>query len=540
MKARLSSLTEAQHRRLTLLTMCVATFMISLDLTIVNVALPLMQRELRMSPGDLEWVVSAYSLSLAALVPVGGALGDRYGRKRIFLIGMAVFALGSIACALAWNDAALIAARAAQGVGGAAMLALTLSIITETFPPSTRAGAIGTWAAIGGTGFGAGPVAGGILLTYFGWTSVFWVNTPFAVIGVVGTIVAVRESRDPRSRRLDLPGLVTGATGLVAFTLGLIESASHSWGSWPVAAPLLLGLLFLVGFVLWERDTPRAMVPPGLFRARSFVSALWIYLLGYAGLSGALFYVTLLFQDVNGWSVLRTGLSWLFMNIPFLLMAQFAGRLDRRFPAAVVVAAGCFVAGVGVFLLSSVTMSTPFALTAVGYVLFGAGFGTFVPATTHLAMRDVPVGVSGAASGVLNASRQIGTSVGLAVVGAVGVHTAISDWNSRTGHFPASIRAKAAGQAQNVGGARIGAVTRTLGSGYRHPATQSFVHGYQLAIGLGATCLLVAAVVAIIGFRRPSLPLPPPPPPPSPRAAAANSAGSVSVQTSTVMSQERP
>ena len=496
---------ESQHRRWTLLAMCVSTFMISLDLTIVNVALPMMQRELHMAPGDLEWVISAYSLSLAAFVPVGGALGDRFGRKRLFLIGMAVFALGSIACALSWSGGALIASRAIQGVGGAAMLALTLSIITETFPAATRAGAIGTWAAIGGTGFGAGPVAGGILLTYFGWASVFWVNIPFAAIGLVGTAAAVRESRNPLSRRLDLPGVVASALGLVAVTLGLIESASHSWGSWPVVAPIAAGVAFLVGFAWWERRAPHPMAPPALLRARSFVSASAIYLLSYLGMSGALFYVTLLFQNVNGWSVLRTGLSWLFMNGPFLLMAQFAGRLDRRFPAGAVVAGGCLVAAAGVFALSSVTTTTPFVLTAAGYVLFGAGFGTFIPGTTHVAMRDVPAGVSGAASGVLNASRQVGTSVGLAVLGAIGVSAAVSDWTGRTGRFPASARSAARGQAQNVGGGRIGAVTTRLGSTYRHPAADSFVHGYHLAVGVAAACLVAAAAVAVVGFRTPSL-----------------------------------
>ncbi len=490
---------ESRHRRLTLLAMCVATFMISLDLTIVNVALPLMQRELQMNPGDLEWVISAYSLSLAALVPVGGALGDRYGRKRVFLMGMSIFALGSIACALSWSGAALIAFRAVQGVGGAAMLALTLSIITETFPPPARAGAIGTWAAIGGTGFGAGPIAGGVLLTFFGWASVFWVNVPFAVVGIAGTVVAVHESRNPHSRRLDVLGVAASAGGLVAVTLGLIESASHSWSSWPVAAPLVIGAGLLAAFARWERRAPHAMIPPALLRARSFVSASGIYLLSYLGLSGALFYVTLLYQDVNGWSVLRTGLSWLFMNAPFLLMAQFAGRLDRRFPPTVVVASGCFVAAVGVFALSCATTTTPFVLTAAGYVLFGAGFGTFIPGTTHVAMRDVPPGVSGGASGVLNASRQVGTSVGLAVLGAVGVNAAAAKWNA--GQFPAAIRARALGQAQNVGGARIGAVTRSLGSAYRHPAAESFVHGYHLAVGAGAACLLAAAAIALFGFR---------------------------------------
>jgi MFS transporter, DHA2 family, methylenomycin A resistance protein len=181
-------------------------------------------------------------------------------------------------------------------------------------------------------------VAGGILLTFFGWASVFWVNIPFAVIGVVGTVVAVRESRNPRSRRLDVAGVATSAAGLVGITLGLIESASYGWDSWPVVAPLAIGAAFLVGFALWERRSRHAMVPPELLRARSFVSASGIYLVSYASLGGVLFFVTLLYQDASGWSVLRTGLSWLFMNAPFLLMARFAGRLDRHFSTTAVVA----------------------------------------------------------------------------------------------------------------------------------------------------------------------------------------------------------
>ena len=374
---------ESRQRRLTLLAMCVATFMIQVDVTIVNVALPRIQTGLHMSPAGLEWIISAYALSLAALIPVGGALGDHYGRKRVFLAGMAVFALGSVACAMSSNAPALIASRAVQGVGGAAMLALTLSIITGTFPSGSRAGAIGTWAAVGGTGFGVGPVAGGVLLTFFGWCSVFWVNVPFAVIGIAGTMVAVRESRNPQSRRLDRPGVVMSAAGLVALTLGLIESASHSWGSAPVAAPVVVGVALLAGFAVWERHTPHAMVPPRLLRAPSFVTASAIYLISYSALGGALFYVTLLYQDVNSWSVLRTGLSWLFMNAPFLLMAQLTGRLDRRFPAAAVVSASCLAAAAGILALGLASPTTPFALTAVGYLISGAGFGTLVPAITH-------------------------------------------------------------------------------------------------------------------------------------------------------------
>jgi len=494
---------SARHRRLTLLAMCVATFMIQLDVTIVNVALPSIQRNLHMSPGDLEWVISAYALALAALIPVGGAIGDRYGRKRIFLVGITIFALGSIACALSPNGETLIAFRVFQGIGGAAMLALTLSILTETFPPSTRAGAIGTWAAIGGTGFGIGPVAGGILLSFFGWSSIFWVNVPFAAVAIILALAAVQESRNPASGRLDGVGLAASAGGLVGITLGMVEASSHPWTSAPVTAPLAAGTALLVSFVLWERRASHPMIPPALLRARSFVSASGVYLISYTAFSGVLFYVTLLYQDIDGWSALRTGLSWLFMNTPFLVMAQLTGRIDRRQPPARVVAVGCVVAATGIFVLSRAGMSTPFALTAIGYLLAGLGFGVLVPGVTHVAMRDVTQGASGAASGVVNASRQIGTSVGLAVLGSLGVGAATSQWHTTTvHHLSGYLRAAAARQAQNVGGARITAVTQALGSAYRHPAAQAFVRGYHLAVGVGATCLLAAGVIALAGFQQ--------------------------------------
>jgi len=485
-----------RQRRLTLLVMCLATFMIQLDVTVVNVALPRIQAGLDMSPGGLEWVISAYALSLAAFIPAGGVLGDHYGRKRVFLAGLVIFAAGSAGCALSPGAGALIASRAVQGAGGAAMLALTLAILTETFPPDGRAAAIGTWAAVGGTGFGAGPVTGGVLLTFFGWASVFWVNVPVAAAAIVGTAVVVPESRDPRSRRLDRPGLVLSAAGLVAITLGLTGSAGHPWRSWPVTGPLLLGATALAGFGWWQWHSPHAMIPPRLLRARSLVSASSIYLISYTAFSGVLFYVTLLYQDVDGWSVLRTGLSWLFLNAPFLVLAQLAGRLDRRFSGRVVICAGCLAAAAGVLVLS---LASPwFPLMAVGFVLAGAGFGALVPAITHVAMRDVPAGAAGAASGLLNSSRQAGTSVGLAVLGSIGVSAATADWAAAASRFRPAIRAAASGQAQQVAGGRIAAVTRTLGPAYRAPAVAAFGHGYHLAVGAGAVCLLLAALATML------------------------------------------
>lgn len=491
----------AWRRRWTLLLMSVATFMIQLDVTVANVALPRIQDGLGMSTDGLEWVIGAYALSLAALIPVSGALGDRYGRKRVFLIGICIFTLGSVACATAPTPALLIAARAAQGVGGAAMLALTLSIITETFPAADRAAAIGTWAAVGGTGFGVGPAAGGVLLTFFGWASVFWMNVPFGVAGILGTALVVRESRNRHSPRLDVPGVLLSAVGLVGATFGLVEAASHSWRSAAVLGPLALGTGFLAAFALWQRRTPYAMVPARLLRARSFTVATAVCLISYMAFSAALFYVSLLSQDVLGWSVLRTGLSWLFMNAPFLLVAQLAGRLERRLTPTALVGSGCVLGAVGLAALAAAGPSSAFALTAAGYLLTGSGFGMLVPALTNLAMRDVPAGVSGAASAVINASRQIGTSIGLAVLGAIGVSATLADWRARTDHLSAATRAAARDHAQQVAAGRVAAVTRALGPAYRHPAALSFAHGYHLAVGCGAGCLAVAAAIAILGLR---------------------------------------
>jgi MFS transporter, DHA2 family, methylenomycin A resistance protein len=321
------------RQRLTLLAVCIAQGMILLDVTIVNIALPSIQRELHASSSELEWVISAYALSLAALIPLSGTLGDRFGRKRLFAAGMAVFMLGSVACALSASAPDLIAARAFQGVGGALMSALALSILSQAYPGTTRAGAIGIWATVAGLGFGLGPVVGGLLLAVSGWSSIFWVNVPFAVAGIALTITVVPESRNPDTRPVDVPGVLTSAAGLLALTFGLIESSSNSWRSAPVGASLAAGVVLLAWFAWREHRAPFPMIPPAVIKLRSFTTSCGVYLLSYAALTGVYFYLTLLYQDVDGWTALRTGLSWLFMNIPFLVMARFAGRLSRRLAA---------------------------------------------------------------------------------------------------------------------------------------------------------------------------------------------------------------
>jgi EmrB/QacA subfamily drug resistance transporter len=481
--------------------MCIAQGMILLDVTIVNIALPSIQRELHASSGELEWVISAYALSLAALIPLSGSLGDRFGRKRFFAAGMVVFALGSVACALSASALELIAARAFQGVGGAIMSALTLSILSETYSGKARAGAIGIWATVAGLGFGLGPVVGGLLLGVFGWSSIFWVNVPFALAGIALTVTVVPESRNPDARPVDVPGVLTSAAGLFALAFGLIESASNSWTSAPVAASLAAGLVLLASFVWWEHRAPVPMIPPAVVKLRSFATSCGVYLLSYASLTGVYFYLTLLYQDVDGWTALRTGLSWLFMNIPFLVMARFAGRLSRQLPARAIAGGGCLVTAAGILTFSTLTPSSPFIIAVIGYVLFGTGTGMWIPGVANVAMRDVPPGLSGTASGVFNASRQVGTSIGLAILGAIGADAATAAWRSQAAHLPGAARRAAIGQARNVASARISSVTRALGAGHRPAAEQAFSHGYQVAVLIAGLGLIAAAIIAAFGLR---------------------------------------
>jgi EmrB/QacA subfamily drug resistance transporter len=487
---------------MTLFAMCISQGMILLDITIVNIALPSIQNELHMSEGSLEWVVSAYALTLATLIPLGGTLGDRYGRKRMFLVGLVVFTIASAACALSSDAGALIAFRALQGVGGAVMSALTLSILSEAYPVETRAGAIGLWAAVAGLGFGLGPVLGGILIGFSDWSSVFWVNVPIGVVAVVVALVGVSESKDPVSRRLDATGILLSAAGLFGVTFGFIEAAGRAFSSPVVYGPIAAGAVLLGAFVWWEHRCPSPMSPPTLLRDRGFRTSCAVYFLAYVALTSVMFFVTLFFQDVKGWSALRTGLSWLLMNGPFIVMAQLSGRIHRRFTSGPVVIAGCTVAAAGVYVLSQVTTSTSFALATLGYVLLGAGYGTLVPGITNVAMRTVPTGTSGVAAGILNASRQVGTSVGLGFVGFLGVRAAGRAWGASVPTLPAADQHQATSLTPSVTGGDVGTVTKELGQSAGQLATAAFVHGYAVAITASALALVLAAATAWRGLRR--------------------------------------
>jgi EmrB/QacA subfamily drug resistance transporter len=407
------------RQRWTLVATCLSQFMILLDLTIVNVALPSIQRELDVTSGTLVWTINAYVLPLASFILVGGTLGDRYGRKRVFALGFALFTLFSAGCALSTSDHMLIAFRALQGTGAALLAPLSLSILADAFEPERRAWAIGIWASVAGFGFGLGPVLGGVLLEAFDWSVIFWVNVPIGIAGLLTTLTHVRESRDPNARRLDLGGAALASGALFCLTFGLVETDDHAWTSAFTLAFLGAAVALGTAFVLFEARHPEPMLPLEFFRRRAFAIANVDYALMYAALPGLLFFVSLYFQNVKGFSALETGVSWLTMQIPFMLVSPFAGRLQGRFGARRVVAGGAFLAGLGVLDFALLDADSPFLQAVPGYVLVGVGFGAANPGVSAVAMGAIEVERAGVASGVLNTARQVGSAVGLAALGSI-------------------------------------------------------------------------------------------------------------------------
>jgi MFS transporter, DHA2 family, methylenomycin A resistance protein len=428
------------RQRWTLIAACFSQFMILLDVTIVNVALPAIQRELDVSPGTLVWTINAYVLPLAAFILVGGTLGDRYGRKRVFALGFALFTLFSAGCALSTSDHELIAFRALQGVGAALLAPLSLSILVDAFEPERRAWAIGIWATIAGFGFGLGPVLGGVLIEVFDWSAIFWVNVPIGVAGLLTTLVHVRESRDPNARRLDLGGAALASGALFCLTLGLVETDDHAWTSAFTLAFLGAAVGLGAAFLVYEARHPDPMLPLDFFRRRAFTIANLDYALLYAALAGTLFFVSLYFQNVKGFSALETGLSWLTMNGPFLLVSPFAGRLQARLGARRVVIGSALLAGLGVLDFALLDADSPFVQALPGYVLVGVGYGAAVPAISAVAMGAIEVERAGVASGVLNTARQVGSAVGLATLGSIA--TAVAGGSlSQSDDFVSGMRA---------------------------------------------------------------------------------------------------
>jgi len=413
-------LTSENRRWWTLAAVALGLFMIMLDNTIVNVALPSIQRDLGAKLSELEWIVSGYALSFAALILTGGKLADLLGRRRIFVIGLAVFAASSLACALAPSAGFLIGARVVQGVGAALMNPATLSIISATFPPRERGMAIGLWAGVSATALAIGPLVGGLLVENVGWSSIFYINVPIGVIAIVASYLLIDESRDMSAgQRLDFPGLASSGLGLFALTYGLIEANAHGWTSPRIVGALALAALALALFVLLESRQRAPMLDLQLFRNGTFTGANLVILMVTLALFGVLFFLSLYLQNILSYSPVRAGAAFLPMTVLIVLVAPFAGRLSDRLGSRWLLTIGMTLVAAELLWFSRVGVHEAYLSLVPGMVLGGVGMACVMSPGTAAAMSGVPLDKAGVGSAVVNTSRQVGGSIGIALIGAI-------------------------------------------------------------------------------------------------------------------------
>ena len=418
MRARIFA--EETRKWWTLAAVAFGLFMIMLDNTVVNVALPAIEKDLNISISQLEWIVTAYALVFAALLITGGKLADLLGRRKIFVAGLVVFTLSSLACGLAPSAGFLIGARAVQGVGAALMNPATLSIITATFPPRQRGTAIGIWAGVSALALAIGPLAGGLIVDNIGWNWIFFVNVPVGALGIVVSQFFIDESRDTsHEQSVDFPGLVTSGGGLFALSYGLIEGNSRGWGSPEILGLFATAALLLVAFVVLESRQRLPMLDLSLFRIPSFVGANVVALLVSLGMFGVFFFVSLYVQNILGYSPTQAGAIFLPMTLLIILIAPIAGRASDRIGSRWLMSGGMTILGVSLLLYQRVGLHSTFWTLLPAMVLGGIGMALTMSPMTSVAMGSVPVDKAGVGSGVLNSFRQVGGSLGIAVMGAI-------------------------------------------------------------------------------------------------------------------------
>ncbi len=403
-----------------LLICCMSLFIVGIDNTIVNVALPSIGRDLHSSLSGLQWTVDAYTLVLASLLMLSGSTADRLGRRRVFQIGLTLFTLGSLLCSLAPSLTWLVLFRMMQAVGGSMLNPVAMSIIRNTFDdPRERAQAIGIWGAVIGVSMALGPLLGGLLVDTVGWPSIFWVNIPIGATAILLTALFVPESRAPRARRLDPVGQLLVLVTLASLTYGIIEGPRRGWLSPLILALFAVSAASLVALLAYEQRRPEPLIELRFFRSVPFSSATLIAVAAFVCLGGFLFLNTLYLQDVRHLSALQAGVDTLPMAGVTVLFSPMSGFIVGRFGARPSLVLGGLGLGIGGLILTGMTPSTPFGVLFVAYVVFGVGFGAVNAPITNTAVSGMPAAQAGVASAIASTSRQIGSSLGVAVVGAV-------------------------------------------------------------------------------------------------------------------------
>ena len=464
MRARIFA--EENRKWWTLGAVAFGLFMIMLDNTVVFVALSSIQSDLHISQSELEWVVSGYALTFAVLMLTGGKLADMYGRRRIFIVGLAIFTASSLACGLATGAGFLIGARVVQGVGAALMNPATLSIIVATFPPRQRGTAIGIWVGVSAMALAIGPLIGGILTEQINWSWIFFINVPVGIVGIIVSRLFITESRDEsEEQRLDLPGLLSSAIGLFGLTYALIEGNNYGWGSARILGSLAVAAVALVTFVVLEHRQRVPMLDLSLFKNSTFAGANVTMLLVALAMFGVFFFNSLYLGQVLGYSPIQTGAAFLPLTVLIVFVAPLAGRFSDKIGSRWLMGAGLVLLSGSLLSFSTLGVDSTFWDIVPGLVLGGFGMSLAMTPTTAAAMGSVPVDKAGVGSAVLNSMRQVGGSLGIALMGAI-----------------------------------VAASVSVLPTSPEYP--DQFVEGYHNALHVAAAIAIVGAIVAVATVRK--------------------------------------
>jgi len=483
----------------TLIAVSLAIFMLLLDITVVNVALPDIQHDLHSSFQDLQWVVDAYALTLAAFLLTAGSAADIRGRRLVFVTGLVVFTTSSAVCGLSSSALMLNIARAVQGTGGAMMFATSLALIAQAFSGRERATAFGVFGAVTGAAVAVGPLIGGIITTGIGWQWIFYVNVPIGIAAVIVSLTRVEESFDPTCTGIDWPGFVTFSGSLFLLVFALVRGNDVGWGSTEIVAMLAGALALMVAFVVIERRSSCAMFELALFRRPTFTGANIVAFTLSSSIFSMFLYLTLYIQDVLGFSPLQAGLRFLPITLLSFAVAPFAGRLIVRVPVRLLLGCGLVLVSAGLFLMTGVSNTSEWTVLIPGFIAAGAGIGLINPPLAATAIGVVPPNRSGMASGINSTFRQVGIATGIAALGAIFQHSIIKQASSAlaaSGHAP-QVVAAAHG---NLGTVLESGGVRTFAQHLPTAARTALIGAYHGAFTTALDDILViAACVALVG-----------------------------------------
>jgi EmrB/QacA subfamily drug resistance transporter len=478
----------------TLVLSSIATFMLLLDITVVNVALPDIQRDLDASLSSLQWVVDAYSLMLAAFLLTAGSLGDRLGRRRVFSLGLGLFTLASFLCGISGDPTLLNLARGLQGIGGAAMFATSLALIGQEFHGKDRAMAFGVWGATVGGAVAVGPLVGGLITEHLGWEWIFFVNIPIGAIAVALTELRLANVAAQDPQRIDLPGLVTFSSGLFLLIFALIRGNPDGWGSATILAAFAGSAALLLTFLAIEAHSSHPMLDLALFRKPAFngVSAVAFGL--SAGMFAMFLYLTIYMQGVLDFSPLETGLRFLPLTVLSFIVAPISGNLSRRVPIRVLVGVGLALVGLGLMLMHGLRADSDISALLPGFLVAGIGIGLTNPGIGQAAIAVVPPAKAGMGSGINTTFRQVGIATGVASLGAVFQGQVDSKLSQLLPHAPPGLA-----EAVSSGGSRAAATAAPPGQRTEivHAAKVAFVNGFNEILLIGAIVCFVGAALGL-------------------------------------------